>query len=117
MLDDIAEIDVKILTKAVNEGMREAKKNTNVITGHLRKSWRSAPAVKSASGEVKKALVNSADYALFVNNGHRIVNDEGETVRFVTGQFILEKAIITAEKAMKQEYSKEIERVKREHDM
>ena len=116
MLGDIVEIDVKILNRAVTEGMREAKDNTNVISGFMRKSWRSAPAVKSASGEVKKVLVNGADYASYVNNGHRIVNKAGETVGFVTGQFMLEKAIIKAEKAMLQEFNKEIERVKRKHD-
>lgn len=116
MFHDISEVDVKILNKSVNEGARVAKENTNVVSGFMRKNWRSTPAVKSASREVKKVLVNSADYSEFVNYGHRIVDGEGKTVGFVKGQFMLEKAISHAEKTMKKEFEKEIERINRKHD-
>lgn len=116
MFHDISEVDVKIINKAVNEGARVAKENTNVVSGFMRKNWRSTPAVKSASREVKKVLVNSADYSEFVNYGHRIVDGEGKTVGFVKGQFMLEKAISHAEKTMKKEFEKEIERINRKHD-
>ncbi|MDF2611344.1 MAG: protein of unknown function phage head/tail component [Lachnospiraceae bacterium] len=39
MLDDIAEIDINVLNKAVNEGVKVAKQNTNVETGFMRKNW------------------------------------------------------------------------------
>lgn len=116
MLDDVSEIDVKILNESVKKGVEVAKDNTNIDTGFMRKSWRATPAVKSASGEVKKVLVNSADYSEFVNYGHRIVDGEGKTVGFVKGQFMLEKAISHAEKTMKKEFEKEIERINRKHD-
>lgn len=116
MLDDISNIDVKVLNKAVNEGVKDAKNNTNVVTGHMRRSWRSAPAIKSKNGEVKKSLVNTADYAPYVNYGHRIVNKSGETIGWVKGQFMLEKAVHKVDKTLLKEFRKEIERVSRKHD-
>lgn len=116
MLDDVSEIDIKILNKAVNEGVRVAKQNTNVVTSFMRKSWRALPARKRKTGEVTKTMVNSADYSSFVNYGHRVVNRKCETVGFVKGQYMLEKAISKAEKTMVKEFKKEIERVNREHD-
>lgn len=116
MLGDITDIDIRVLNNSVNEGVKVAKKNTPVDTSFMRKSWRSAPAVKSVSGGVTKTLVNSADYSEYVNYGHRIVSKSGKTVGFVPGQFILEKAISKAEKVMAGEFKKEVERVNRKHD-
>ncbi len=140
MIGDITEIDVKILNRAVNEGVRVAKELTPVsaggtivefdtkdgthvsfklssprIGGFMRKSWRSAPAVKSKGGGATKSMVNSADYSEYVNYGHRIVQG-GINKGWVSGQFILEKAISHTEKALKREFEKEIRRVKQEHD-
>lgn len=115
MLDDVRDIDIKVLNKAVNQGMAYAKQNTNVITGHLRKSWRSAPAVKRTDGGVTKKLVNTADYAGYYNYGHRIVNSAGETVGFVKGKFVLERTISFIDKQLVKEFEKEVERVRREH--
>jgi hypothetical protein len=140
MLGDITEIDVKILNRAVNEGVRVAKELTPVsaggtlvefttkdgehvsfnvssprIGGFMRKSWRSAPAVKSKGGGATKSMVNGADYSEYVNYGHRIVQG-GINKGWVQGQFMLEKAVSHSEKVLKQEFEKEIERVNREHD-
>lgn len=136
MLGDIMEIDIKCLNKAVNAGVADAKRNTNVsesgnvvdfttrdgthvhfttstsrVGGFMRKSWRAAPAVKSKSGGVTKSMVNSADYSEYVNYGHRLVNSKGETKGFVKGQFILEKAINVVDKTLEKEFKKEVERV------
>lgn len=116
MLGDVTDIDIKILNRAVNEGVADAKSNTNTVNGFMRKSWRSAPAVKSVSGGVTKSMVNSMDYSSYVNYGHRLVNKSGETVGFVKGQFMLEKAIGKVNKALVREFKKEVERVNREHD-
>ena len=140
MMGDINGIDVKILNRAVNEGVRVAKELTPVsaggsivefdtrdgthvsfklssprIGGFMRKSWRSAPAVKSKGGGATKSMVNSADYSEYVNYGHRIVQG-GVNKGWVEGQFMLEKAVSHSEKVLKQEFSKEIERVNQEHD-
>lgn len=116
MLEDISEIDIKCLNRAVSEGVADAKRNTPVISGHMRKSWRSAPAVKSKTGGATKSMVNGADYASYVNDGHRQVNQAGETVGWVSGQFILEKAIHKVDKALEREFKKEVERMSKEHD-
>ena len=106
----------KVLNKAVNDGVKEAKEQTNVISGHMRRSWRSAPAIKSAKGEATKTMINTADYAPYVNYGHRIVNKSGETIGWVKGQFILERTVHRVDKAVLREFRREIERVNRKHD-
>jgi hypothetical protein len=140
MLGDISEIDIKILNRAVNEGVRIAKELTPVsaggsivefdtgdgthvsfklssprIGGFMRKSWRATPAVKAKGGGAKKSMTNSADYSEYVNYGHRIV--QGRVNKgWVEGQFMLEKAVSHSEKVLKQEFKKETERVNRDHD-
>ncbi len=115
MFDDIRDIDITILNKAVNVGLAEAKRNTRVITGFMRRSWHSVPAVRS-NGGVTKSLVNSADYSSFVNDGHRIVNKNGETVGWVKGQFILNRAVKKVEYELSKEFKNEVERVNKKHD-
>lgn len=116
MLGDITDIDVKIMNRAVNEGVADAKRNTNVVTGYMRRNWKSDPAVKAKAGGVVKSIVNIMDYSSYVNYGHRIVNSKGETVGFVKGQFMLEKAIRKVDKALIREFKKEVEKVNRNHD-
>lgn len=115
MLSDISDIDVKVLNKAVNEGAKEAKEHTNVVTGFMRRSWHSTRTVKSAKG-VTKTLYNSAEYAPYVNYGHRITNRSGETIGWVKGQFMLEKSVHKVDKAMLKEFKKEVEKVRKKHD-
>lgn len=115
MLDDISDIDIKVLNRAVNEGIKVAKQNTNVDTGFMRKSWKATPAVKSSTG-AEKGMVNTADYSSFVNDGHRLVDGAGATVGFVKGQYMLEIANNVTEKAMARELKKEVERVNQKHD-
>jgi len=124
MLDDISEIDKRVLNKAVNIGLADAKRNTPVgqyppssgrVGGFLRKSWHVTRTKQTPEG-VEKELINTADYAPFVNYGHRIVNKKGETVGFVKGQFILEKAVGKVEKEIVRLFEEEVERVNRKHD-
>ncbi len=116
MLGDITDIDVKIMNRAVNEGVIDVKNNTNVVTGYMRRGWKSAPAVKAKAGGVIKSIVNIMDYSSYVNYGHRIVNKSGETVGFVKGQFMLERAVRKVDKALIREFKKEVEKVNRNHD-
>jgi len=115
MLEDISEIDNKVLNKAVNSGAAYARRNTPVVTGFMRRSWHVMPTKKTSQG-VEKELINSADYSSFVNYGHRVVNKKGETVGWVKGQFILEKAVNKVDKALVRYFKEEVERVKRKHD-
>lgn len=114
-LDDISEIDKRVLNKAVSVGLADAKRNTPVVTGFMRRSWHVMPTKKTSKG-IEKELINTADYSSYVNYGHRIVNSEGETKGWVKGRFILEKAINRVEKALIREFKKEVERVNRKHD-
>lgn len=140
MLDDVSEIDKKVLNKAVNLGAAYAKRNTPVgkyngnvvefttrdgkhvrftigtprVGGFLRKSWHVMPTKKTSQG-IEKELVNSADYASYVNYGHRIVQG-GVTKGWVKGKFILEKAKNRVDKALVRYFKQEVERVNRKHD-
>ena len=51
-----------------------------------------------------------------MNYGHRVVNKKGETVGWVKGQFILEKAVNKVDKALVRYFKEEVERVNRKHD-
>ncbi|QEY33731.1 HK97 gp10 family phage protein [Caproiciproducens galactitolivorans] len=147
MLDDISKIDRKVLTRSVNAGLKEAKRLTPVgkysnvvdfytttippkhvhfktsetktkVGGTLKKGWHSPRARRVGNG-VEKILENNVDYAIYVNDGHRVVSVIGDTyitVGYVPGKHILEKAGNVAEKAMIQEFNAEIERVKAKHD-
>ena len=119
MVADIREIDIRILNRAVNEGIRYAKSKSPVITGFYRKSWRSAPAVKAAAGGVTKTLVNSADYAAYVNYGHRTVDRSGNTTGFVrstAGDHLLERTVLYTEKKLMEEFRREVEAVDHRHN-
>lgn len=120
MLGDISQIDQKVLTTAVNVGLRDVKRNTPVnkspyvIGGTLRKGWHSTPTLPAGNG-IQKGLENNVYYGSYVNDGHRLVNRKGETVGYVEGQHFLERANNVVERAMIQEFDAEIKRVKAKH--
>lgn len=115
MFGDIREIDKKCLNKAVNIGVAYAKRNTNVDTGFMRKSWHaSRTEIKPDAAE--KSLYNTADYSSFYNDGHRLVDGAGATVGFVKGKYVLERTNDRVEKSLIREFKKEIEGVSRKHD-
>lgn len=139
LLGDVLEIDEKVLNKAVNIGLAEAKRLTPVgvypkevnfttkdgekvsfkitrakVGGHMRRSW-STSRIKKSSNGIKKELFNTAEYAPYVNYGHRIVI-RGVTKGFVPGKHILERTINKTEKAMISEFNKAIKEVKKKHD-
>lgn len=119
MVEDIREIDIRVLNRAVNAGVSYAKNNAPVVTGFYRKNWRSAPAVRAKSGGVTKILVNSADYASYVNYGHRTVDKDGNTTGYVkstVGDHLLERAVVYAGKQLEKEFRKEVGAVQKRHD-
>jgi len=141
MLDDISEIDKRVLNKAVQAGVKKAKQLTNVskggnvvefytrsgeyvrfttktsrVGGQMRRSWYTTPTKKTAQGVVQE-MGNTQDYASYVNYGHVIRNKKDGPIKgFVKGQFMLEKAINEVEKQLIKEFEKEVERVNRKHD-
>ncbi|MBS6502161.1 MAG: HK97 gp10 family phage protein [Clostridium sp.] len=140
MLGDIEDIDTKILNKSVNIGLKDVKDNTpvgiysnqvNFTTkdgkevsfttkdikqgGFLRRLWKVTRINKSKKG-VSKTIYNNADYAAYVNYGHRVVNKLGETVGWVKGKFMLEKAIKRVDKEMVKSFKEEIRRINKKYD-
>jgi hypothetical protein len=119
MVNDIQDIDKKVLNKSVNVGLREVKRLTpvgvykNKQGGFMQRNWYTNP-VKKTYGGVSKELFNIADYAAHVNYGHRIVRNS-KTYGFVRGIFVLEKSLAVAEKAMVKEFKKAVEEVNRRH--
>lgn len=83
----------KVLTVAGRMGqkcVREVKRKTPVITGNLRRRWRSS--AEKRGNDVVIILENDADYAEAVNNGHRIVS-HGKTVGKTDGRHMLEQGV------------------------
>ena len=145
MVEDIQQIDKKVLNKAVNAGAAYAKRRTPVgdhpnpvtfivnngpgvrkvvsfkvknpgVGGFLRKSWHKLPTKKTKAG-VETELVNTAEYSTYWNYGHRIVTKKGgPTKGFVKGTFVLEKTKGYIEKQLVKEFEKEVKAVQSRHD-
>lgn len=139
LFEDITEIDVKVLKKTLAAGDRAAKNETPVgdypsqvefttkdgkrvsfkvtkkVGGHLRRNWFVTNIERTPYG-ISGTLYNNVEYAIPVNNGHRIKSKDGQTLGFVKGKFMLQKAIIAAEKTMAEEFKKSIGEVKSKHD-
>lgn len=145
MVEDIQQIDKKVLNKAVNAGAAYAKRRTPVgdhpnpvtfivnngpgvrkvvsfkvknpgVGGFLRKSWHKLPTKKTKAG-VETELVNTAEYSTYWNYGHRIVTKKGgPTKGFVKGTFMLEKTRGYIEKQLVKEFEKEVKAVQSKHD-
>lgn len=78
---------------------RRAVKDTPVDTGHLKGSWQTSNAIKRG-GEWRIAVYNTANYALYVEYGHR-----SRGGGWVSGRFML----TTAEKYVDSIAAKTIE--------
>jgi hypothetical protein len=117
MLNDISEIDRKVLNKALLKGIRFVKRKdvTPVDTSNLQKNWFIRHAVKTPGG-VEGELYNNAEYAPYVNYGHRVKNKNGETVGFIKGRYMIERTVNEIDKALIQGFKLEVERVNRKHD-
>ena len=145
MVEDIQQIDKKVLNKAVNAGAAYAKRRTPVgdhpnpvtfivnngpgvrkvvsfkvknpgVGGFLRKSWHKLPTKKTKAG-VETELVNTAEYSTYWNYGHRIVTKKGgPTKGFVKGTFVLEKTRGYIEKQLVKEFEKDVKAVQSKHD-
>ncbi len=132
---DLDQSAQRVLNKAVNEARRVAVQNTPVgeysrdvsfttksgqsvsfrvagrVGGTLKRSWAVKRAVKQGKDNVAE-LYNTADYSLYVNNGHRVVNRDHVTVGYVKGQFMLEKGLDAARRNMPGYFNEAIRRVK-----
>lgn len=74
----------------------------------MRRGWH-----VSAAANNKRVLFNNVEYALYVDQGHRIVrNVGGQKIEsgWVPGKFILKKAVTEMENSMQRVFSEEFER-------
>lgn len=82
-----------VCTEALNEIAKVAlKKTINQTprdTGNLARSWLTTDGVKQEGKSYKKEIYNTADYAVFVEFGHRTRSHKG----WVPGQFMLTNAL------------------------
>ena len=90
MLGDISQIDVRCLNKAVNVGLADAKKKyASSYRFHAEKLG--CFTNKGKSLWCRERAFNTADYASYVNYGHRVVNRKGGNSGIVKGKFILQR--------------------------
>lgn len=145
MLGDIGKIDVKVLNQAINEGVAFAKRHTPVgvhpnpvtftvkrgpdagrivsfsvsnpgVGGFLRKSWHKKRTKKSSAG-AECELVNTAEYASYWNDGHKIKNSKnGPSKGFQKGTYVLEKTGDYIEGRLATLFEKEVKAVQNEHN-
>ncbi|WP_069153744.1 MULTISPECIES: HK97 gp10 family phage protein [Eisenbergiella] len=145
MMDDISEINRKVLNKSVNQGVVFAKRNTpvgvhpNPVTftvrhgkhagkevsfnvknpgtgGKLKESWHKLPTKKSVGG-VEAEVVNTQFYASYWNDGHRIVTKKGGPIKgFVKGTHVLEKMKSRIDHQMVKNFEAEVKAVQAKHD-
>lgn len=109
----------RVVSQAADVGLIITKKNTPVGQykdgrqgGTLRRGWLKKPVYKAGSAYVS-GYFNNVEYALYVNNGHRIVTRDGKTVGYVKGVRMLEQGTDEARRQMEGIFQEEIARVKR----
>lgn len=84
------EIVKKQAQKMGQKLVKSVRSKTPVITGNLRRRWTSE--VNAGKGDTSIGLLNDAEYAASVNNGHRLVS-HGKTIGKIDGKHMLEKGI------------------------
>ena len=77
----------RICNKIAETLVSDVKKNTPVVTGNLRRSWQQSAVTKSGA-HWAVTVYNTADYAIYVEYGHRTRNHKS----WVEGQFMLTNA-------------------------
>lgn len=116
---DFKALGKKTLTLSTNAGLKYAKKNSPVITTNFREKW-SLGKVRNVGPNFERDIKNSAEYASYVNYGHRILDKNGNTIGYVTskmGDHLLEKSINTIQKIMPKIFSKELKGYKKGNDL
>ncbi|MEG0416399.1 MAG: HK97 gp10 family phage protein [Erysipelothrix sp.] len=139
--EDLPQAQKRVLINSVNGVMTLTKKKTPVgnykrnvnfttndgkevkfrqnfvkIGGPLRKAWHVSE-VRVKGKTMEKEMFNNMGYALYVNNGHRVVNRNGETVGFVEGKFFLEAGTRQFGRISNVFYKSEIERLRKKHGL
>lgn len=145
MLDDIQQVDKKVLNTAVNDGVEYAQRRTPIgahpnpvtftvkngpdagkivsfevsvpgVGGKLKENWHKLPTRRTAGG-LETELVNAEEYASYWNYGHRIITKKGGPIKgFVKGTYVLEKTQNYVNRRMIALFKKELEAIQKKHD-
>lgn len=112
---DILEEAIASLDIAVNEGVNIAKENTPVDTGFMRRSW-SVSTTKRLKGGCQKIIMNSAEYSLYVDQGHRVVDRNGKVHGWKKGEYISDKTIKYVNTRLLAEFKARLERLEKRYN-
>lgn len=145
MLDDIQQVDKKVLNTAVNDGVKYAQRRTPIgahpnpvtftvkngpdagkivsfevsvpgVGGKLKENWHKLPTRRTAGG-LETELVNTEEYASYWNYGHRIITKKGGPIKgFVKGTYVLEKTQNYVSRRMIALFKKVVEAIQKKHD-
>ena len=80
----------EMLSRLANETLDKAFERTPVDSGHLKGNWQIGE-IKKESDTWSIEVINTAEYALYVEKGHRIMGGEGNKtmVGWRDGKFML----------------------------
>ncbi|WP_066454581.1 HK97 gp10 family phage protein [Anaerotruncus rubiinfantis] len=120
LLGDFDESAKRVVVAQANHGMGVTIKNTPVgksypghVGGTLKRGWKRNKYRRIGNAHVS-GYSNNVEYGVYVNNGHRTVNQKGETTGWVEGRFMLDKGVNEADRKLPQLFDAEIARIKRE---
>lgn len=91
--------------------LAETKDRTPVDSGYLRKSWRITKVYRLSSGNLGFVLMNDADYASYVENGHTNRNREG----WVEGYYMATISIAKLDQYMPRRFDREFKKFLASH--
>ena len=118
---DIGDSARRVVSQMADVGLASTKKATPVgkypagsgkVGGTLRKGWQKTPVHKAGRGWTS-GYTNNVYYAVYVNNGHRLIGKDGRITGYLPGQRMLEKGITQTRKRTHGLFTEEIARVKR----
>ncbi len=92
--DTQKEVVFKALDKLASDVLKRTIKQTPRDTSNLARSWAVSPATTRKGDTYSRNIFNSADYAVYVEYGHRTVNHRG----WVPGKFMLTRAVEDVDK-------------------
>ena len=87
------------------------KVHSGKVGGTLRRGWKKTATHKEGNDWVS-GFNNNVVYAIYINNGHRVVSRWGETTGFVKGKRMLEQGIDAAKQQTESIFNNEIAKVK-----
>lgn len=95
----------QFLAEMASRVVARAKKRTPVDTGFLRRSFELGD-VHGVGENISVDILNGADYASFIEYGHRIVRN-GVEVGWYDGRFMLKTSVAEIQREMPERYERE----------